>query len=69
MEPRKWLTIVAAAHDAGAETWTQGTVIVRRVAGGGNNALYRVEAEGGPYACKLCVADGRRRAAPVRLVA
>jgi Ser/Thr protein kinase RdoA (MazF antagonist) len=63
LNPLQWLPVVAAAHDAGVEIWTQGTVTVRRVRGGFNNALYRVEAEGGSYACKLCVADGRRRAA------
>ena len=35
---------------------------VRRVTGGANNALYRVEADGQRYACKLCVADERRPA-------
>lgn len=35
----------------------------RRVRGGANNALYCVAVDGGRYACKLCVADGRRRAA------
>ena len=45
------------------ETWTDGGVTACRVSGGGNNALYRVEAGGRFYACKLCVADERRRAA------
>ena len=35
---------------------------VRRVTGGANNALYRVEANGEHFACKLCVDDGRQRA-------
>jgi aminoglycoside phosphotransferase (APT) family kinase protein len=58
-----WLHLVAAAHENGAHTWTQDGVTVHRVPGGGNNALYRVEAGGAQYACKLCVADTRRRAA------
>jgi aminoglycoside phosphotransferase (APT) family kinase protein len=33
------------------------------VGGGANNALYRIEVHGQRYACKLCVADERRRAA------
>jgi aminoglycoside phosphotransferase (APT) family kinase protein len=45
------------------EAWTDSSVTVHRVTGGGNNALYRVEADGQSYACKLCVADERRRAA------
>jgi aminoglycoside phosphotransferase (APT) family kinase protein len=44
-------------------TLTEGSVTVRRVTGGFNNALYRVEADGQCYACKLCVADKCRRAA------
>ena len=58
-----WLPAVAAAHAAGADAWTGGGVTVCRVSGGGNNALYRVEIDGRSYACKLCVADERRRAA------
>lgn len=38
-------------------------VMVRRVTGGANNALYRVVCDGRQYAFKLCVADERRRAA------
>jgi hypothetical protein len=62
-ELRDWLHAVAAAHTAGADTWTDGRVTVRRVTGGANNALYRVEIGGQRYACKLCVADERQRAA------
>ncbi len=58
-----WLPAVAAAHAARAHTWTERGVTVRRVTGGANNALYCVEAGGQRYACKLCVADDRRRAA------
>ena len=62
-----WLPAVAAAHAAltepQAHTWTERGVTVRRVTGGANNALYCVEAGGQWYACKLCVADERRRAA------
>lgn len=60
---REWLRLIATAHAAGADTWTEGGVAVHRVTGGNNNALYRVEANGQFYACKLCVADERRRAA------
>jgi len=34
-------------------------IIVHRVRGGANNALYRVEVDGRAYACKLCVIDER----------
>jgi aminoglycoside phosphotransferase (APT) family kinase protein len=60
---RHWLQAVAAAHAAGADTWTANGVVVRRVTGGANNALYRLEVDDQSYACKLCVADERRRAA------
>jgi len=60
---RDWLWVVAAAYAAGVSTLTEGSVTVRRVTGGFNNALYRVEADGQCYACKLCVADECRRAA------
>ena len=62
-EGRGWLRVVAAAYAAGADTWIEDSVTVRRVTGGFNNALYRVEADGQCYACKLCVADECRRAA------
>ena len=58
-----WLSVVAIAYTSGAEAWTQGGVTVRRVLGGTNNALYRVECGEQWYACKLCVADERCRAA------
>jgi len=57
-----WLHIVAAAHAAQALSWIADGVTVQRVTGGNNNALYRVETDGQAYACKLCVADERRRA-------
>jgi len=57
------LPAVAAVHDAGVDDWVGDGVTVRRVNGGFNNALYRVSLDGQSYACKLCVADGRRRAA------
>ena len=40
--------------DAGEEHWVGDGVAIQRVTGGNNNALYRVEAEGQAYACKLC---------------
>ena len=36
---------------------------VRRIRGGANNILYRVDVGGQSFACKLCVHDERRRAA------
>jgi aminoglycoside phosphotransferase (APT) family kinase protein len=63
MEPQDWLHTVAAAHASGAEIWTEGKVAAHRVYGGANNALYHVHLDGQELACKLCVADGRRRAA------
>lgn len=38
-------------------------VTVRRIRGGANNALYRVDLDGQSFVCKLCVDDERRRAA------
>jgi len=60
-----WLHAVAAAPygHAGADTWTSDGATVHRVTGGFNNALYRVEADGQAYACKLCVVDESQRAA------
>jgi aminoglycoside phosphotransferase (APT) family kinase protein len=63
LEPSDWLDIVATAYASGAETWTERGVAVYRVTGGANNALYRVGSGGQQYACKLCVADERHRAA------
>ena len=60
--PPEWLHAVAAAHGAQEHTWIERGVTVRRVTGGANNALYRVEADGHQYACKLCVIDERQRA-------
>ena len=36
--------------------------VVERVAGGANNAVYRVTGDGQQIACKLCVPDNRQRA-------
>lgn len=63
MEAQRWMRVVAAAQTAGADAWTEDGVTVQRVTGGYNNALYRVEVGGERYACKLCIADERRRAA------
>jgi len=54
-EPPAWLRVVAIAYAAGADTWAKGGLTVHRVRGGFNNALFRVEANGQSYACKLCV--------------
>jgi aminoglycoside phosphotransferase (APT) family kinase protein len=59
----RWLQVVAVAHAAGGNAWTDDDVAVHRVSGGSNNALYKVETDGQCCAVKLCVADGRRRAA------
>jgi hypothetical protein len=58
-----WLRVVAAAYRSGAEACTDDDLTVRRVRGGANHALYYVESDGEPYACKLFVADDRDRAA------
>jgi aminoglycoside phosphotransferase (APT) family kinase protein len=60
---REWLRAIGRMLDAGVESWAEEGVEVRRVIGGNNNALYRIEAEGQTFACKLCVADFRLRAA------
>lgn len=61
-QDRDWRAAVAAAHAQGLPVWVEDGLCVRRVTGGMNNALYRVETVGGVFACKLCVADDRRRA-------
>ena len=63
MEAQRCMRVVAAAQAAGADAWTEDGVAVHRMTGGYNNALYRVEVGGERYACKLCIADERRRAA------
>jgi aminoglycoside phosphotransferase (APT) family kinase protein len=57
------LSVVAAAHARGEEVWESSDARVIRVYGGANNVLYRVESGEEKYACKLCLADERRRAA------
>ncbi|MBN1936061.1 MAG: aminoglycoside phosphotransferase family protein [Anaerolineae bacterium] len=56
------LRAVAAAHEAQQVEMAVDGCGVRRIAGGNNNALYRVDVDGGSLACKLCVDDGRQRA-------
>jgi hypothetical protein len=63
IEIKDWLRVVGAAYASGTEIWTEGEVTARRVTGGGNNALYHVRVNGQQVACKLCVDDGRDRAA------
>jgi hypothetical protein len=58
-----WLRVIAAAHATGTGTRTERGITIQRIRGGNNNALYRVEADGQVFACKLCVADERHRAA------
>jgi len=57
-----YLRVVGTAYAAGADDWAEDTVKVRRIHGGANNALYRIEVDGHSYACKLCVNDVRSRA-------
>jgi aminoglycoside phosphotransferase (APT) family kinase protein len=61
-DPNDWLRLVAIAHESGANTWSENDVLVRRVTGGNNNALYQIVVGQENYACKLCVRDFRRRA-------
>ncbi|MCY3957874.1 MAG: aminoglycoside phosphotransferase family protein [Chloroflexi bacterium] len=56
------LKAVAAAHARQARVWSASGVTIRRVTGGANNALYRVEAGSEHFAFKLCVDDERQRA-------
>lgn len=53
---------VAAAREPGAEGPVGSHWSVECVAGGANNALYRVTGDGQQIACKLCVPDDRQRA-------
>lgn len=57
-----WLKTVAAAHTRQVAVLCEPGVTVRRVTGGTNNALYRVEVGGDLVACKLFVDDERQRA-------
>ncbi len=57
-----WLHVVANAHHASADSVAERGVIVQRVLGGANNAMYRVCVDDKDYAVKLCVVDERRRA-------
>lgn len=57
-----WLSIVASVYRAGLDSFSQGGVELTRVRGGGNNALFRVSADGENFAVKLCVQDARHRA-------
>lgn len=65
-----WVALLRTPYDArlGAQTvWELTTdqgapVRVARGAQGMNNSLFHVQVAGETYACKLCVADGRRRA-------
>jgi Ser/Thr protein kinase RdoA (MazF antagonist) len=59
----EWLRCVAAAWQSGEPVRITGGITVRQVTGGFNNALYRIETGDGAYVCKLCVPDGRDRAA------
>ena len=58
-----WLRLVAEAYAADGTERTSGGVTARRAFGGVNNAMYQIETGGQRYACKLCVADERKRAA------
>jgi thiamine kinase-like enzyme len=60
---REWLCQVRRMLDASIECRHAHGVTIQRVAGGNNNALYRIQADGQTCACKLCVADERHRAA------
>lgn len=57
------LRAVAVVHGQGVERLAASRWVVERVAGGANNALYRVTSNGQQIACKLCVPDDRQRAA------
>ncbi len=56
------LRVVNITHRQDLPVYQDGGSQVRRIYGGMNNALYRVELDGQVFACKLCVADERRRA-------
>ena len=58
-----WRPLIAALQAANLQAWHDDRLIVRRISGGANNALYRVDIDGRSLACKLCVNDDRRRAA------
>ena len=61
--PDEWLHWVAAAWHNAEPVHIAGAITVRQVTGGFNNALYRIETDSAAYVCKLCVPDGRDRAA------
>jgi hypothetical protein len=61
--PNDWLQVVAIAQESGGDTWSDENILVRRIMGGNNNALYQIAIGQETYACKLCVPDFRHRAA------
>lgn len=58
----EYLDLVAAAYQQSAENYERNGIVITRVRGGANNAMYRVSAGGEDYAVKLCVKDERQRA-------
>lgn len=56
------LKAVGEAYRQDKDTGSLDGWFVRRIRSGMNNALYRVDGKGQSFACKLCVADERRRA-------
>jgi aminoglycoside phosphotransferase (APT) family kinase protein len=58
----KIVTAVGEAYRNNQDHGTNRGISVIRIRSGMNNALYRVGTDDGVFACKLCVADERRRA-------
>ena len=57
-----WLTVIARARNVDANEWHEDSAFVKRIGGGANNAVYRLDVDGEAYACKVCVVDERHRA-------
>ncbi len=58
-----YLQAVAEIYDNGLDNWDSKGFAIRRIYGGANNALYKIDTKTESLACKLCVDDGRERAA------
>ncbi len=59
----QYLNAIANIQSNGINFGEGGNFKIQHVFGGSNNALFRIETESEVFACKLCVEDGRRRAA------
>ena len=58
-----YLQAISEIYAVGSDTCIKNGYSIQRIYGGANNALYKIDAHDQQFACKLCVDDGRQRAA------